>query len=270
MDTREEKKPAAALQMTALGLIAWPDVPFALQARLSLVMRVGSESHGTRIPSEDPDSIDDRDIMGVVIPPINYYLGLKKWEGADSIKGEWDVTLYEYRKFVSLLLKQNPNVLGCLWLEDEDYLKVGDTAAWLIENREIFQARTQAYNSFVGYSRSQLKKMESGAFKGYMGEKRKQLVERFGYDTKNAAHLIRLLLMGGEYLRNRTMTVRRVDDADMIMDIKRGGWTLDRVKSYASELFRACDEAHRDSSMPYMISDENMELIEQHLVSALR
>lgn len=33
-----------------------------------------------------------------------------------------------------------------------------------------------------------------------MGEKRKQLVAKHGYDTKNASHLIRLLRMGMEFL----------------------------------------------------------------------
>jgi hypothetical protein len=34
------------------------------------------------------------------------------------------------------------------------------------------------YKPFVGYATQQLYKMEHGAFKGYMGEKRKALVER--------------------------------------------------------------------------------------------
>ena len=42
---------------------------------------------------------------------------------------------------------------------------------------------------------------------GYMGQKRRELVRRVGYDAKNAAHLIRLLRMGIEFLTEGTLHV---------------------------------------------------------------
>jgi len=42
-----------------------------------------------------------------------------------------------------------------------------------------------------------------------MGKKRRELVMRVGYDSKNAAHLIRLLRMGIEFLTEGTMYVER-------------------------------------------------------------
>jgi DNA relaxase NicK len=46
---------------------------------------------------------------------------------------------------------------------------------------------------------------------GYMGKKRRELVVRVGYDAKNAAHLIRLLRMGIEFLTEGTLYVERAD-----------------------------------------------------------
>jgi hypothetical protein len=46
---------------------------------------------------------------------------------------------------------------------------------------------------------------------GYMGQKRRESVRRVGYDAKNAAHLIRLLRMGIEFLTEGTMHVERAD-----------------------------------------------------------
>lgn len=55
--------------------------------------------------------------MGIVIPPKPYYLGMQQWEVTEGFNGPWDIVLYELRKFVGLLCRQNPNVLQLLWLE---------------------------------------------------------------------------------------------------------------------------------------------------------
>lgn len=207
--------------------IQWPDTPFSLNEHLVLLCRRGSEAHGTYVPSVDPNSIDDKDVFGVVVPPMDYYLGMKKWEGADSIKGPWDVVLYEFKKFVDLLCKQNPNVIGMLWLEDEDYLKATPVGRMLVDNRNLFINKKLFFKSFVGYAHGQLHHMENSACKGYMGDKRKQLVEKYGFDCKNAAHLIRLLKMGIEFLETGVLHVRRTHDRDQLVDIKKGRWTLE-------------------------------------------
>ena len=84
---------------------------------------------------------------------------------------------------------------------------------------------------------------------GYMGQKRRELVRRFGYDAKNAAHLIRLLRMGIEFLTEGTLRVERADAAELL-DIKRGDWTLEEVKSEAERLFQLAQEAYVRSSLP--------------------
>lgn len=230
--------------------ILWPDTPFDLEPSLALVARRGSESHGTYIPPEDSLGVDDRDIFGIVLPPAEYYLGLKKWQGEDEIKGVWDVVLYEFRKMVSLLMKQNPNVIGMLWLEDEDYLYISQAGQRLIDSRDLFRSRTRAYSSFCGYASSQLRKMENCAKNGFMGAKRKELVDRFGFDPKNASHLIRLLHMGVEYLETGVMNVRRTWDRDQLIAIKKGEVSLESIKSEADEWFERARIACDNSALP--------------------
>ena len=84
---------------------------------------------------------------------------------------------------------------------------------------------------------------------GYMGKKRRELVRRVGYDAKNAAHLIRLLRMGIEFLTEGTLHIERADAAELL-DIKRGAWPLDKVKSEAERLFQLAQEAYVRSSLP--------------------
>lgn len=231
--------------------IEYPDTPFELWRHLLILGRRGSEAHGTFIPSTDPKSIDDRDLYGVVIPPTRYYLGLSKWDHAESIKGVWDVVLDEFRKFASLAKKQNPNVLQTLWLQEEDYLYIHPLGHLLINNRHLFRSRSAAYHSFTGYAHGQLKRMTHfQKYEGYMGDKRKKLVQEFGFDVKNAAHLIRLLHMGYEYLRDGILHVRRTWDRPMIMNIKQGGWTLDEIQSEADKYFEMCKKEVDRSPLP--------------------
>jgi len=85
---------------------------------------------------------------------------------------------------------------------------------------------------------------------GYMGDKRKALVDKFGYDVKNASHLVRLLHMGMEVLLNGNLKVFRDHDADILIGIKTGNWELGDVKLYASDLFSRVEEIYKQSTLP--------------------
>lgn len=209
---------------------------------------VGSISHGTQIPKENPDSIDDIDIMGISIAPENVYMGLKKFEQKEAKYKEYDSVVYEIKKFFSLLLKQNPNVLGLLWLQHQNYIYKSPVGQSIIENRNLFVSK-EAYHSFSGYAHGQLHRMEHLACKGYMGQKRKQLVEKFGYDCKNAAHLIRLLRMGIEFLTDGELRVYREDNIEL-KEIKSGKWSLEKVKRESEQLFLLAREAFIRSPLP--------------------
>jgi hypothetical protein len=56
---------------------------------ISLCWR-GSVAHGMYVPKTDPDSIDDKDIMGVYIGPLEHYLGFGRKEVYEQWEGEWD------------------------------------------------------------------------------------------------------------------------------------------------------------------------------------
>lgn len=100
---------------------------------------------------------------------------------------------------------------------------------------------------------------------GYMGDKRKQLVLEHGYDSKNAAHLIRLLRMCVEFMKTGEMIVMRPDAAELL-DIKRGKWTLDQVKAHATDLFAAAKAAKTSSHLP---DEPERDKAEKLLVSIL-
>lgn len=211
----------------------------------------GSIAHGMYVPQSNPDSIDDKDTMAFCVPPLDHYYGLAEFgsRGTQEIKrGEWDIVVYEARKAIRLLAQGNPNVLSMLWLPENMVISITPAGRHLLDHRDLFVGR-HAYKAFVGYAVAQMRKMEGGAHQGYMGEKRKQLVERHGYDTKNAAHLIRLLRMGIEFVRDGELNVHR-HDAQELLAIKAGEWPLERVKAEAERLFRRAEDAYDRTTLP--------------------
>lgn len=233
----------------------------------------GSISQNTYKPAEQIDSIDDIDLISIYIAPMDYYIGLNQdplyRRGKQIIKGEFDLVSYELRHFTKLALRFNPNIIPLLWLNKIHYLTVSTPGQILIENRSCFSSK-RAYKAFTGYANSQLEKMSKNTFQGYMGVRRKGLVEKFGYDCKNASHTIRLFKMGIEFLETGRLNVYRHKDKDLLLDIKEGRWTLDQIKDYAEDLYEDAKKALEKSDLPEEPDDTTvneifMEIISDHV-----
>lgn len=236
---------------------------------MSCVAMRGSHSHGTYVPPEDNFGTDDIDLMCVTVPSVDHYLGLSVW-GSRGTNEKWighlDVVAYEYKKFVSLLCNGNPNVISMLWLRDCDYLYKDTTFNVLVKNRDLFSTG-KVIGAFLGYANAQMVHMEKAVFKGFMGEKRKALVTKFGFDTKHASHLIRLLRMLNEFLDTGRFNVWR-HDATNLVDIKCGRVAKDTVLTEARELiFRAESHAMNLGNVPPCVDKTAVNAM---IVNALR
>ena len=292
-----------------------PDRAHHVPPEAILVGYRGSIAHGMFVPSTDPKSVDDVDLMGITVPGPEYYLGLQNW-GSRGTKEIWeepyDAVYYEIRKMFGLLLQGNPNVLSFIWMRPGDYLVYDPLGAKIVAARDLFTGK-HVYHAFAGYASAQLQKMTSrepasvreylgvtyelkrrgihptdqtipesmyadlqagdytncadwgsdkllqrlksfqkkGENLGYLGDKRKRLVLEHGYDCKNAAHCVRLLTMCCEFLCDGMMQVNREGiDADVLLAIKRGEWTLEAVKETAENLFENAKRLYEASTLP--------------------
>lgn len=242
-----------------------------------LAMYRGSVAHGMYVPGTDPDSIDDIDLMGVFMAPMDVYLGLVRPGRARNVLGvdyretrdgfydEYDIVSYEFRKMIHMLIESNPNVLSMLALKEEFYLYKSDAAQKLIDNKHLFFSQV-AYKAFAKYAEDQLGKMTQLSFKGYMGTKRRELVKKFGYDTKNAAHCIRLLRTCIEFLETGELNVYRTEDAEELLDIKTGKYSLAHVKLEASHLFEKAKKAKAISSLPLEPNHKSINKLTKHIM----
>jgi predicted nucleotidyltransferase len=211
----------------------------------------GSVAHGMYLR----ELSDDKDTMGIIVPPEKYILGLRDYLGNKNTKEmtfkqnklKWDCVFYEVHKALNMLSKGNPNIISMLWVEPNYLIKVTPAGQLLLSHRSIFMSK-KLYKPYVGYAYSQLKKMKVKQT-GHRGAKRAELYEKHGYDPINASHLIRLLRMGIEMLSTGELTVER-PDAPQLIEIKQGAWSLDQVEKEAERLFAKVEEALMISTLP--------------------
>lgn len=229
---------------------------------IHMLAYAGSISHGT----VDPETgIDDVDITGIIIPPVTHYLGLTNFEQWNpeigGIEGmpNLDLTMFDLRKVVRLWMKSNPNVAPLLWVPEKHILYVSPSIKMFRDNRNLFDSMS-GYRALRGYAMSQMKDIDKAVYRGYMGAKRKALVALHGYDPKHAAHTIRLLRMGIEYLQTGAYFVDRTGiDALELVDIKKGRWNRDRIMRVANELVSLLDAEASKKPFPEVVNSKAIE-----------
>jgi uncharacterized protein len=96
---------------------------------------------------------------------------------------------------------------------------------------------------------------------------RAELERRFGYDTKHAMHLVRLLRMAVEILKTGEVRVHR-PDATELLAIRNGAWTFDELMENAERLGGDVESLAAASALPREPDEARLnalcvELIEQ-------
>ncbi len=138
-----------------------------IEGGMILFCTSGSHAYGLNTEASD------RDYKGICIAPRRFYVSLDEFEQKD--KGwdeesdpnskfpqldESDTVVYEVRRYLRLLLSQNPNILEMLWQEPQDYIFISPLGQILVDNRHRLISRKIA-GTFVQYARAQIKKMET-------------------------------------------------------------------------------------------------------------
>lgn len=80
-------------------------------------------------------------------------------------------------------------------------------------------------------------------------EARATLEEKWGYDTKHAMHLVRLLRMCREILEGKGVLVKR-PDAEELLAIRNGVWTYEALVEWAEAEDKALNAVAKSSPLP--------------------
>jgi len=230
-----------------------------------LIGQVGSKAYCTNTPESDDD------FVGVVVAPLSHYTGLKNWEDDGTLKIDKkeshnaELTAFDIRKFLKLCIGFNPNVIPLLHLRSLDYEIITDGGQLLIDNRNAFTSK-RVYSTMIGYAESQRHAAVNGNT-GKLGQKRKELVKKFGYDVKYASHTIRILEMAIEFFLTGEFNVYRENDRDMLLDIRNGVWPLDYWIKTVDILLEKAKRAEKESNLPENPDLELINWLSMHLIN---
>lgn len=112
----------------------------------------GSHAYGTNVEGSDID------IRGVTMNPPSSLIGLSNFE--QRIDNATDTTIYAFKKFVSLALQCNPNIIEMLGGKPENYVFRHTIGYDLVRQRDLFLSQ-RVIPAFGGYAGAQLNRLQN-------------------------------------------------------------------------------------------------------------
>jgi predicted nucleotidyltransferase len=198
---------------------------------------VGSTVHGLSVSDQD-----DRDEMGICVEPWAHFFGLRpRWEqyvyrtqpeGARSGPGDLDLVVYSLAKWARLALGGNPTILTLLFLPPSAIVTETPLGAALRGMRADIVGDS-IYGPYLGYMEQQRRRLTNKV----KMPNRPELVERYGFDTKYAGHLLRLGYQGIELAETGALTLpMREPERSHIIAVRTGKHTEAEVLDEARGL----------------------------------
>ena len=165
-----------------------------------------------------------------------------------------DTKWFSLRKWCRMAAKGNPNFLLMLFAPTSYLIKHDARGSHLRDMKEAFISK-QAIKSHLGYMQGQRSRMvnhqrEFGAGHG-RGLPRFELIEKYGYDTKFAMHLLRLGIQGLDLATSGKITLPMDEPMrGQLLSIRRGELSLPQVLSWADDVEGRMKAAFDASTLP--------------------
>lgn len=236
--------------------------PSFLPANVHYETLMGSVAYGV---SSDTS---DMDVYGFCIPPKEVIfphlsgeiLGFGKQKSRfeqyqehhiddKELRKTYDLQIFSIVKYFSLCMDNNPNMIDSLFTPDFAVLHITAVGRMVREKRDLFLHKG-AWHRFKGYAYSQLHKIDIKNPEG----KRKELVEKHGYDTKYAYHVIRLLNEAEQILVDQTIDLQK--NREQLKSIRRGEWSLEDLKLWSSSKEADLEKVYLESKLQHSPDEE--------------
>lgn len=253
-----------------LGKIHIPDW---LVNNIQYLTITGSEAYGV------PKRESDYDLYGFTIPPeeeiFPHLKGeipgfgrqtrrFEQWQEHHIQHGEkqYDFAIYSIVKYFQLCMENNPNMVDSLFTPQDCVVYITRIGQMVRENRRMFLHKG-AWHKFKGYAYSQMHKMKLKKREG----KRKEIVDKYGYDVKFAYHIVRLLNEIEQILTRGDLDLQK--DNEQLKAIRRGEWTEQQVIDHFINKERHLEELYKESGLPGYPDEQKikallLQCLEQH------
>lgn len=177
---------------------------------------------------------------------------------------KYDFQVFNIVKFFNLALDNNPNIIDSIFTPVNCVTYSNLVGQHIRENRHSFLHRG-IYHKLKGYAFAQLHKIETN--KTRESESRRELIEKYGYDTKYAMHLFRLCLQCEDVLQTGDLDLQR--HKDQLKAVRRGQYTQEEVKDWFSAKEKQLEQLYQTSVLPYKPDESQiksllLECLEMH------
>ncbi len=230
---------------------------------------MGSEAYGVAT------DFSDKDFYGIVIPPKDYifpHVGghlhgfdnlpdhcepkkqqwqkhhVRPYELDNSLQEykdkEFDFTIYQIHKFFKLAADGNPGMIDSLFVPRECLIYCNQIGEKIRENRHLFLSKG-AWHKYKGYAYGQLDKLKRVDVTAGYG--RASTILKYGYDIKNAYHVVRLLNEIEQILTTGDLDIRQ--NREQLKSIRDGKWTYEQVVEYFESKEKELEKVKSESTL---------------------
>ena len=169
----------------------------------------------------------------------------------DNKDREYDITSFNIVKYFDLLMAGNPNITDSLFVNDRCVILATEIGRHVRSNRKLFLSKN-SYARFRGYAYSELHKVDN---RKYENGKRKDIVEKMGYDPKSLYHVRRLFGECEQILLYGDIDLEK--DNEALKAIRRGESSPEEVRAWFSNKERDLDTlVHTSNAVPLKPDEE--------------
>ncbi len=239
-------------KLNKLGLLS-AQQPFIFDTEYEAIM--GSFAYGVSGNTSDIDlyafCVPPKDyvfphltgyINGFGPSPQNFEVFQQHHIKIENEEKEYDIQVYSIVRMFHLCADGNPNMVDALFVPDRCVLLQSNIARLMRDRRRMFLHKG-CYHRYKGYAYAQLKRLDNMKPVG----KRIELVEKYGYDTKFAYHIVRLLLQAEQIMMEHDLNLER--NSEVLKAIRNGEWTLERLKAWFEEKERILETLYTASTL---------------------
>lgn len=237
--------------------------PSWMAHNIHYICRMGSAAYGVQEDYSDEDlygfCIPKKDIVfphlsGVIFGYDSQYERFDQYQqhhikddNAHGGRGiEYDITIYNIVRYFKLCADGNPNMCDSLFVNDSCVKTITPVGQMVRDNRHIFLSK-KMWHTFHGYAWSQWKKVQGKNPEG----KRKELVEKMGYDTKYSYHLVRLLYEIEQILKEHDLDLQR--HKEHLKAIRRGELTFEEINRWFQLKREELEKLYNKSNLRYSV-----------------
>lgn len=169
-------------------------------------------------------------------------------------KSNGNVSKYSFKSKQFYFMKVKDEIYNVFWTGSYNNFPLIEEGNNFIPVQLEHPFKRQYYYGVIWFNKSQFQTdldeyNKWKTWKENRNETRHELEEKYGYDTKHACHVFRLLNMGIEILRDKKVNVKR-PDRDFLLDIRNGKYSYEWIVAEAARLEKeVLEQAYIESTL---------------------